>query len=698
MAFQYTIVVSTADAASVNIRDRLFELAPWEKISEGEYKVYKNGPFALVEINDYHVYQDGLDDKLASAGFKPEALIFASKHRSKENRKTLTVHFTGNVSEGKFGGLPYQLSVPAPHIAASLLKSLKAAGSTFAVSYEATHHGPSALKTPSVYVEIGSTIDEWSDKAAGKIVALAILNIKETPDMPVYVGIGGNHYAPRETALTLEANISFGHIIADHLTALLTEDVIKQAFEKSGTKAAYVDRKSIPREERSRIEGIITKLGYEIHPESEIRDLTRPWLRCPRLVEIAKAQEPPLKIKITKSLAEVLPAECPGSCDTCPLDIKGSPGIKGEINEELLSLAWKADKVMTQKSLERQQAAYFYNSSGVPTNVLVSIDKAAADKAVNNITQDCINILKVRFTVKYDHWEQLLYVIDRRFDPEKAKALGVPEGPVYGRLAKGEAVTVQGATITPLMVFTESVKRIKLNNYSYNIIDGDGVMEPIKEAVVPGLFSPAAKTAKQIDHHGEIIDSEERQSKIIDGEAPGAMPEKVGDSDEDIMRVMEGLKTNVIVVGCGGGGSNSINRMAEEGIVGARLFALNTDAQHLLHTKADKKFLIGKKLTRGFGAGSLPEIGEGAAKESLLEIKAAISTADMVFVTCGLGGGTGTGSAPVVATVAKENGALTIAVRHHAFQSGGRSTQVQRGTWPREAEACGRYRYRSAER
>jgi cell division protein FtsZ len=102
--------------------------------------------------------------------------------------------------------------------------------------------------------------------------------------------------------------------------------------------------------------------------------------------------------------------------------------------------------------------------------------------------------------------------------------------------------------------------------------------------------------------------------------------------------------------------------MAQEGITGARLFAMNTDAQHLLHTKADKKFLIGKKLTRGFGAGSLPEVGEGAAKESLNDIKSALSTADMVFITCGLGGGTGTGSAPVVAQSAKEKGALTIAV------------------------------------
>jgi D-tyrosyl-tRNA(Tyr) deacylase len=240
MAPIYTIVVSTADVASVNIRDRLFELAAWEKLPPGEYTVYRNGNFLMVEIGDYHVYQDGLDDRLAE--LRPGVLIFASKHRSKENRKTLTVHFTGNVAEGKFGGRPGELATPAPYVAASLLKSLKTELSPFAVSYEATHHGPSSLKVPSVYVEIGSTMDEWSDRDAGRIVARAILGIKEEPEMPVFVGIGGNHYAPRETALALEVGVAFGHIIADHLVPRLTEDVLRQAFEKSDTRHPGVEQ------------------------------------------------------------------------------------------------------------------------------------------------------------------------------------------------------------------------------------------------------------------------------------------------------------------------------------------------------------------------------------------------------------------------------------------------------------------------
>jgi cell division protein FtsZ len=126
--------------------------------------------------------------------------------------------------------------------------------------------------------------------------------------------------------------------------------------------------------------------------------------------------------------------------------------------------------------------------------------------------------------------------------------------------------------------------------------------------------------------------------------------------------VLASLTTVIKVVGCGGAGSNTISRCVESNITGADLIAVNTDAQHLLLSKSPYKVLIGRHLTRGLGAGSLPQIGEEAAKESEQDIRDAIGRSDMVFITCGLGGGTGTGSAPVVAQIAKEAGALTIGV------------------------------------
>ncbi|MBC7114257.1 MAG: cell division protein FtsZ [Archaeoglobi archaeon] len=134
------------------------------------------------------------------------------------------------------------------------------------------------------------------------------------------------------------------------------------------------------------------------------------------------------------------------------------------------------------------------------------------------------------------------------------------------------------------------------------------------------------------------------------------------DADREIEEVLRSVRTVIKVIGCGGGGSNTIQRMMEEGIHGAELIAVNTDAQHLLHIRAQRKILIGKKITRGLGAGSIPQIGEQAARESESVLREVIEGTDMLFITCGLGGGTGTGSAPVIAEIAKDLGVLTIAI------------------------------------
>jgi len=133
-------------------------------------------------------------------------------------------------------------------------------------------------------------------------------------------------------------------------------------------------------------------------------------------------------------------------------------------------------------------------------------------------------------------------------------------------------------------------------------------------------------------------------------------------NNEDLDQILAELKTEIAVIGCGGGGSNTISRMMEEGIHGAKLIAINTDAQHLIRTHADQRILVGRQRTRGLGAGSIPQIGEEAALENEQEIRAVVSGCDMVFITVGLGGGTGTGVAPVVAKAAREEGALTIAI------------------------------------
>ncbi|WP_105978931.1 cell division protein FtsZ [Bacillus paralicheniformis] len=139
---------------------------------------------------------------------------------------------------------------------------------------------------------------------------------------------------------------------------------------------------------------------------------------------------------------------------------------------------------------------------------------------------------------------------------------------------------------------------------------------------------------------------------------------------------IDGL-ASIKVIGVGGGGNNAVNRMIENDVQGVEFIAVNTDAQALNLSKAETKMQIGAKLTRGLGAGANPEVGKKAAEESKEQIEEALKGADMVFVTAGMGGGTGTGAAPVIAQIAKELGALTVGVVTRPFTFEGRKRQLQ---------------------
>ena len=131
------------------------------------------------------------------------------------------------------------------------------------------------------------------------------------------------------------------------------------------------------------------------------------------------------------------------------------------------------------------------------------------------------------------------------------------------------------------------------------------------------------------------------------------------------------------VIGVGGGGNNAVNRMIEHGVQGVDFIAVNTDAQALEHSKAQYKLQIGGKLTRGLGAGANPEVGKKAAEESREQLEEVLRGADMVFVTAGMGGGTGTGAAPVIAQISRDLGALTVGVVTRPFTFEGRKRQSQ---------------------
>ena len=146
---------------------------------------------------------------------------------------------------------------------------------------------------------------------------------------------------------------------------------------------------------------------------------------------------------------------------------------------------------------------------------------------------------------------------------------------------------------------------------------------------------------------------------------------KLSKEDEELERILSNRQARIKVIGCGGAGNNTISRISDIGVTGAEIIAVNTDAQDLLNSNADKKILIGKDLTHGLGAGSDPQIGKDAAKESQKEIKDALADAHLIFITGGLGGGTGTGCMPVIAEIAKKKGILTVAVVTLPFEMEG---------------------------
>ena len=145
----------------------------------------------------------------------------------------------------------------------------------------------------------------------------------------------------------------------------------------------------------------------------------------------------------------------------------------------------------------------------------------------------------------------------------------------------------------------------------------------------------------------------------------------------DMNMIMQEQPASIKVVGAGGAGNNAVNRMIEVDLKGVEFIAVNTDAQALVKTEAQTRLQLGEKLTKGLGAGANPEIGQQAAEESREEIMAMLEGSDMVFITAGMGGGTGTGSAPVIASCAKELGALTVAFVTKPFSFEGKKRKMQ---------------------
>lgn len=199
-----------------------------------------------------------------------------------------------------------------------------------------------------------------------------------------------------------------------------------------------------------------------------------------------------------------------------------------------------------------------------------------------------------------------------------------------------------------------------------------GAVQPAAEAHAANESLPELAAAEPVSLAAAPIVAEQAVAHVESPARHGASFDNVID--------FESHKAKIVVVGCGGAGNNTVTALTEKGVGGASTAAINTDAKHLLITKAHRKLLIGRNLTKGLGAGGYPDVGKNAALESKGDLRELVQGVDLVFITCGLGGGTGTGAAPVVARIAREAGAIVIAAVTLPFKlEGARIVKAEEG-------------------
>jgi len=286
------IISSTEDPASTHIKHGLLEHSPWEE--HGSFyntPVYRHTSMknlALVTIPDKKIRHENIDIELHDQlSLTPDIAIFLSRHRSKTGEPTLTVHPIGNFSDAQFGGQPKTLIPTVPKLMTHLLrliaKNLQKTDLTYKVCYEVTHHGP-YLQIPTVFVEVGSTEIQWQQKEPATIIATSLLemlpshqNEDDFPkDIPVLIGIGGGHYAPRFTEIALQKNVAFGHMIPTYKIdeGAITDEILEQAMQKTpGFNGVYLHKKDLKKSQVTYFRNWFQTRGITVISSKDLKDL-----------------------------------------------------------------------------------------------------------------------------------------------------------------------------------------------------------------------------------------------------------------------------------------------------------------------------------------------------------------------------------------------------------------------------------------
>lgn len=286
------IVSSNEDVASTNIKKGILEQSKWEEIDTFfNNPVYKNSSIKdliIVTINDSKIRHENLEKEISEKlGLKPKLALFLSRHRSKTGEPTLTTHPIGNFAEANFGGKPKTLVESSPKLMTHLLriinKNAKQAKLYHKVCFEVTHHGP-YMNIPTIFVEVGSNEEEWKKQEPANIISKSLLELLSiyhyeeeiTNDIPVIIGIGGGHYAPRFTDIALEKNVAFGHMIPTY--QIDAGNIDEEIFEKTikatpKVKGVYLHKKELKKSQVTEYRKWFEKRGIPAISSKALADL-----------------------------------------------------------------------------------------------------------------------------------------------------------------------------------------------------------------------------------------------------------------------------------------------------------------------------------------------------------------------------------------------------------------------------------------
>ena len=286
------IVSSTEDPASENIKKGLLNQSSWEEVDS----FYKNTVYrhcnmkdvVIVTINDRTTRHEMLDKEVEEKlGIRPKQAIYITRHKSKTGEPTLTTHPIGNYGEAQFGGKTRTLSKSSPRLMTQLLRIIKKNTEqtklSYQVCFEVTHHGP-YMNIPTLFAEVGSTEKEWEKQDPANVISKSVLELLDSyhyeedlpSDIPVLIGVGGGHYAPRFTDIVFEKKVAFGHMIPTYQikTGNIDDDMLEKTLnETPNVEAVYIHRKSLKKSQVSEYKKWFQNRGIPAISSKEFMDL-----------------------------------------------------------------------------------------------------------------------------------------------------------------------------------------------------------------------------------------------------------------------------------------------------------------------------------------------------------------------------------------------------------------------------------------